>query len=159
MEKPSWRANMVAILLPCTYSIAAQKRPSISPAPERSATFWLLRDLVLSASARMRSTSAFACSSGISASRRVFKATVCPLDGSLALWTEQRSDLAISLSTSKRPIFVDISRLPRALEQCVREQGRYTTEGKVESRIPRRNQSRELRRSLRKFSEKPSVQR
>jgi len=33
MENPSFRASMVAMLLPWMYSIAAQNWPSISPAP------------------------------------------------------------------------------------------------------------------------------
>ena len=50
MENPSLRASMVAMLLPCTYSIAAQNWPSISPAPYTLVMFGLLRTLVASAS-------------------------------------------------------------------------------------------------------------
>ena len=50
MENPSLRASMVAMLLPCTYSIAAQNCPSISPAPYTFVMFGLLRTFVASAS-------------------------------------------------------------------------------------------------------------
>ena len=37
---------MVAMLLPCTYSMAAQNWPSISPAPKTLVMFGLLKTLV-----------------------------------------------------------------------------------------------------------------
>ena len=109
---------MVAMLLPCTYSMAAQNWPSITPAPKTGVMLGLLMALVLSASASS------ACSSAAELSPNAFnwitfRAIVCPPSGSLALYTAPVGDFASSLRISKGPMFVDIFLFPLPRESAV----------------------------------------
>src|SRR5579872_3732517 len=67
----------------------------------------LLKDFVLSASANSACSSAAACSPK-TLNWIAFNAMVCPLSGSLALYTAPVGDFASSLWISKWPIFVGI---------------------------------------------------
>src|SRR5919198_2597542 len=78
------------------------------------AIFWLLRVFVLSASCKMSCIRMRARSAGKSR-LIVFRATVRPALGSLALYTAPDADLANSLTISKRPIFAGIAICRRRL--------------------------------------------
>src|SRR5882762_1949672 len=99
----------------------------------------LLRTLLLSVSSS-RDFSSWPALSPKALSWTHFRAIVCPLCGSLALYTAPAADFASSLRISKCPIFVDIAFLtsfdhrPRRQDEAVRAE--LLGKGKV--RISRR---------------------
>src|SRR5260370_36786566 len=107
IENPSLRASMVAMLLPCMYSMAAQNWPSTTLAAVTLVMLGLFKTLVASDSASSACSSAPALSPN-ALNWIAFRATVWPLS-SLALYTVAVGDFASSLKISNWPSLVDIS--------------------------------------------------